>query len=104
MQSFTFGKDLDIQKIVAKDSDIRKIRIGGSFEYLSHLQKILTFKRFNSNFFPNLSNVLNILLTSLFFANLSNVLNILLTSLALRFAISQPFLKIETSGLDQTII
>ena len=46
------------------------------------MQKIRTFKRFDSNFFPNLSNVLNILLTSLFFANLSNVLNILLTSLA----------------------
>ena len=88
-----FAKDSDIRKIqlwwifeiiftFAKDSDIRKIRIGESFEYLSHLQKILIFKRFNSNFFPNRSNVLNILLTSLFFANLSNVLNILLTSLA----------------------
>ena len=72
-----FAKDSDIRKIqlwwifeiiftFAKDSDIRKIRIGESFEYLSHLQKIRTFKRFNSNFFPNLSNVLNILLTSLF--------------------------------------
>ena len=30
------------------------------------MQKIRTFKRFGSNFFPNLSNVLNILLTSLF--------------------------------------
>ena len=30
------------------------------------MQKIRTFKRFYSNFFPNLSNVLNILLTSLF--------------------------------------
>ena len=103
----------------AKDSDIRKIRTGESFEYLSHLQKIRTFKRFDSNFFPNLSNVLNILLTSLFlqkiqifekirigesfeylshlqkirtfkrfdsnfFLNLSNVLNILLASLFLQ--------------------
>ena len=72
-----FTKDSDIRKIqlwrifeiiftFAKDSDIRKIRIGESFEYLSHLQKIRTFKRFDSKFFPNLSNVLNILLTSLF--------------------------------------
>ena len=45
---------------------ISSVRIGESFENLSHLQKIRTFKRFNSNFFPNLSNVLNILLTSLF--------------------------------------
>ena len=42
------------------------IRIGESFEYLSHLQKIWTFKRFDSNFFMNLLNVLNILLASLF--------------------------------------
>ena len=50
----------------ARQQALRKIRIGESFEYLSHLQKIQTFKRFNSNFFPNLSNVLNILQTSLF--------------------------------------
>ena len=50
--------------------------------WIFRMSKIWIFKRFNSNFFPNLSNVLNILLTSLFFANLSNVLNILLTSLA----------------------
>ena len=50
----------------ASQPALRKIRIGGSFEYLSHLQKIRTFKRFDSNFSPNLSNVLNILLNSLF--------------------------------------
>ena len=50
----------------ASQPALRKIRIGESFEYLSHLQKIRTFKRFESNFSPNLSNVLNILLTSLF--------------------------------------
>ena len=72
-----FAKDSDIRKIqlwrifeiiftFAKDSDIQKIRIGESFEYLSYLQKIRTFKQFDSNCFPNLSNVLNILLTSLF--------------------------------------
>ena len=50
----------------AKDSDIRKIRIGESFEYLSHLQRFRHSKDSTQNFFPNLSNVLNILLTSLF--------------------------------------
>ena len=50
----------------AKDSDIRKIRIGESFEYLSHLQRFGHSKDSTQNFFPNLSNVLNILLTSLF--------------------------------------
>ena len=50
----------------AKDSDIRKIRIGESFEYLSHLQRFGHSKDLTQHFFPNLSNVLNILLTSLF--------------------------------------
>ena len=39
----------------AKDSDIQMIRLkifGESFENLSHLQKIRTFKRFDSKFFP----------------------------------------------------
>ena len=72
-----FAKDSDIRKIqlwrifeiiftFAKDSDIRKIRIGESFEYLSHLQKIRHSKDSTQNFFPNLLNILNILLISLF--------------------------------------
>ena len=65
-KKYGFFRKCPIQQTRRQPASPSKEYSKESFEYLSHLQKVRTFKRFDSNFFPNLSNVLNILLTSLF--------------------------------------